>query len=103
MTQALPVVQTTHAKEPKFIIPEKFDGTQSKFCGFVQQINLFLRLHPSHYPDDSMQVAFIAHCYQGMPFFGLYHYWKSIRRFYKTWLNLRPSLPLHLVIVIGRG
>jgi hypothetical protein len=34
--QALPVVQATHAREPKFIMPEKFDGTRSKFCGFVQ-------------------------------------------------------------------
>jgi hypothetical protein len=61
MAQALLVAQTTHAnvlagnaKEPKFIILEKFDGTRSKFCGFVQQVNLFLWLHPSCYPDDSM-------------------------------------------------
>ena len=74
MAQALPIVQTTHAKEPKFIILKKFDGTQSKFCSFVQQINFFFQLHPSHYPDDSMQVAFIAHRYQGMLFFGLYHF-----------------------------
>jgi hypothetical protein len=31
-----------------------------KFRGFVQQVNLFLRLHPSRYPNDSMQVAFIG-------------------------------------------
>jgi hypothetical protein len=41
MVQALPVVQTIHAnvptnsaKEPKFIMLEKFDGTRSKFCSF---------------------------------------------------------------------
>jgi hypothetical protein len=34
--QALPVVQAIHAREPKFIMPEKFDGTRSKFRGFVQ-------------------------------------------------------------------
>jgi hypothetical protein len=34
--QAPPVVQATHAREPKFIMPEKFDGTLSKFRGFVQ-------------------------------------------------------------------
>jgi hypothetical protein len=38
-------------------MPEKFDGTRSKFRGFVQQVNLFLQLHPSRYPDDSTQVA----------------------------------------------
>jgi hypothetical protein len=60
MTQALPITQTTHAnvptsnaKEPKFIMPEKFDGTRSKFCGFVQQVNLFLWLHSSCHPNDS--------------------------------------------------
>jgi hypothetical protein len=58
--QALFVVQATHAREPKFIMPEKFDGTRSKFRGFVQQVNFFLRLHPSRYPDDSTQVAFIG-------------------------------------------
>jgi hypothetical protein len=63
MAQALPVAQTTHAnvpvgkaKEPKFIMPEKFDGTRSKFRGFVQQVNLLLWLHPSRYPYDSSQL-----------------------------------------------
>jgi hypothetical protein len=67
MVQALPVAQTTHvnvpagnAKEPKFIMPEKFDGTRSKFRGFVQHVNLFLRFHPFCYLDDSTQVAFIC-------------------------------------------
>ena len=41
-------------------MPEKFDGIQSKFCGFVQHINLFLWLHFFHYHDDSIQVAFIG-------------------------------------------
>jgi hypothetical protein len=46
-------------------MPEKFDGTRSKFRSFVQQINLFLRLHLSRYPDDSMQVAFIGSLLSG--------------------------------------
>jgi hypothetical protein len=104
MAQALSIVQTTHAnvptcsaKEPNFIMSEKFDGTRLKFRSFVQQVNFFLRLHPSRYPNDSTQ------CYHGMPFLGLHHSWKRVCRFYKTWLNLKPSLLLHLVIVIGRG
>jgi hypothetical protein len=36
-----------------------------RFCGFVQHINLFLRLHPSRYPDDSTQVAFIGSLLSG--------------------------------------
>jgi hypothetical protein len=38
---------------------EKFDRTRSKFRGFVQQVNLFLRLHPSCYPDDFIQVEIV--------------------------------------------
>jgi hypothetical protein len=75
MAQALLVVQTTYAnvpagnaKEPKFIMPEKFDGTQSKFCGFVQQVNLFLRLHPSCYSNDSTQVTIIGSLLSGNAF-----------------------------------
>jgi hypothetical protein len=67
MAQALPVAQTTHAnlpignaKEPKFIMPEKFNRTWSNFRHFVQQVNLFLQLHPSRYPNDSTQFAFIG-------------------------------------------
>jgi hypothetical protein len=41
-------------------MPEKFDGTQSKFHGFVQQVNLFLWLHFFRYHDDSIQMAFIG-------------------------------------------
>jgi hypothetical protein len=61
MAQALPIAQTTHTnvlacntKEPKFIMPEKFDGTRSKFY-----VNLFLQLQPSRYPHDSTQVAIV--------------------------------------------
>jgi hypothetical protein len=35
-------------------------GLDQSFGGFVQHVNFFLRLHPSHYPDDSTQVAFIG-------------------------------------------
>jgi hypothetical protein len=72
MVQALPVVQIIHvnvpacnAKEPKYIMLEKFDGIQSKFRGFVQQANLFLWLHPSRYPNNSTQVAFIGSLLSG--------------------------------------
>ena len=67
MAQAPCIAQTTNTnvlvgitKEPKFIMPEKFDGTRSKFWGFVQHVNLFLQLHPSCYPYDYIQVAFIG-------------------------------------------
>jgi hypothetical protein len=47
---------------------EKFDGTRSKYCGFVQYVDLFLRLHPSRYLDDSTQVVFIGSLLSGNAF-----------------------------------
>lgn len=47
-------------KEPKVSLPEKFDGTRSKFRGFVQQVKLFLRLSPSQYSDDFTKVGLIG-------------------------------------------
>jgi len=41
-------------------MPEKFDGTRSKFRGFLQQVKLYLRLHPLQYPDGFTQVGFIG-------------------------------------------
>jgi hypothetical protein len=67
IAQALLVAQTMYAnvpagnaKEPKYIMLEKFGRTRSKFRGFVQQVNLLLRLHPSYYHDDFIQVPFIC-------------------------------------------
>jgi hypothetical protein len=67
IAQALLVAQTMYAnvpagnaKDPKYIMLEKFGRTRSKFRGFVQQVNLLLRLHPSYYHDDFIQVPFIC-------------------------------------------
>jgi hypothetical protein len=53
-------VPVGNAKEPEFIMLKKFDGTRAKFRGFVQHVNFFLWFHPSRYPNDSTQVAFIG-------------------------------------------
>jgi len=48
------------ALEPKFSLPEKFDGTGLKFRGFVSQVRLIMQLHPHHYFDDTTRVGFIG-------------------------------------------
>lgn len=40
-------------------MPHKFDRKKTKFRRFVQQIRLFLRLHPSTYPDEFTKVGFV--------------------------------------------
>ena len=50
----------TQYREPKIALPEKFDGSRSKFRGFLNQIRLIIQLHPHRYPDDSTQVGLIG-------------------------------------------
>jgi hypothetical protein len=47
-------------KEPQINLPKKFDGTCSKFQGFVNQIHLIIQLHQHHYLNDWTQVGLIG-------------------------------------------
>ena len=40
----------TSPKEPNISLPAKFDGTGSQFHGFLNQVRLVIKLHPSRYP-----------------------------------------------------
>ena len=53
-------IDSNFGNEPKISLLEKFDGTRSKFRGFLQQVKLFLRLHPLRYPNGATQVGFIG-------------------------------------------
>jgi hypothetical protein len=48
------------APEPQINLPEKFDGTRSKFRGFVNQVCLIMQLHPCRYFDDTTPVGFVG-------------------------------------------
>jgi len=52
-------IETKH-REPKIALPEKFDGSRSKFRGFLNQIRLIIQLHPQRYPNDTTQVGLIG-------------------------------------------
>lgn len=47
-------------KEPRIGLPDKFDGTRSKFRGFVNQIRLLIRMQPLRYPTGEIQVGLIG-------------------------------------------
>lgn len=47
-------------KEPRISLPEKFDGTRSKFRGFVNQIQLVTFLQPQRYPTDESRVGLVG-------------------------------------------
>ena len=53
-----PILQAT--KEPRIGLPDKFDGTRSKFRGFVNQVRLIIRMQPLRYPTEETQVGFIG-------------------------------------------
>lgn len=53
-----PVTQA--AKEPRIGLPDKFDGTRSKFRGFVNQIRMIIRMQPLRYPTEETRVGLIG-------------------------------------------
>ena len=50
----------SYTLEPKISLPDKFDGTRSRFRGFVNQIRLIIRLQPQRYHDDFRQVGLVG-------------------------------------------
>jgi hypothetical protein len=51
---------TQQRKEPRVSLPDKFDGTRSKFRGFVNQIRLITILQPERYPTEESRVGLIG-------------------------------------------
>lgn len=47
-------------KDPKLSMPEKFDGTRSKFRGFSNQVKLFIRMQPQRYSTEISKVGLIG-------------------------------------------
>jgi hypothetical protein len=60
----LPSIQQDPAvlqrKEPRVSLPDKFDGTRSKFRGFVNQIRLITVLQPERYPTEEARVGLVG-------------------------------------------
>ena len=47
-------------REPKISLPTKFDGTRSRFRGFLNQVRLVIQLHPNRYPTDVARVGLVG-------------------------------------------
>ena len=47
-------------KEPRISMPEKFDGTRSKFRGFINQVQLITILQPERYPTEESKVGLVG-------------------------------------------
>ena len=47
-------------KEPRVSLPEKFDGTRSKFRGFINQVQLITMLQPERYPTEESKVGLVG-------------------------------------------
>ena len=50
----------TSSKELKISLPTKIDGKGSQFCGFLNQVRLVIKLHPSRYPTDVARVGLVG-------------------------------------------
>ena len=58
MVRQDPTIQ--QRKEPRVSLPNKFDGTRAKFCGFVNQIRLVTVLQPERYPTEESRVGLVG-------------------------------------------
>jgi hypothetical protein len=47
-------------RKPRISLPKKFDGTRSKFQGFVNQVRLITILQPERYPTKQSRVGLIG-------------------------------------------
>ncbi len=45
---------------PKISLPDKFDGSRSKYRGFVNQVRLYICMQPGQYPSDDVQVGLLG-------------------------------------------
>ena len=44
-------------KEPNLSMPEKFDGSRTKFFGFENQVRLFIKMQPHRFSTQISQVS----------------------------------------------
>ena len=68
---ALPATATLSQqtpKEPRIVLPEKFDGTRSKFRDFVNHIRLIFHLQAQRYPTAEIQIGLIGSLLTGAAF-----------------------------------
>ena len=47
-------------KEPKISLPTKFDGIQSQFRRFLNEVQLMIKLHPSRYLRDVARMGLVS-------------------------------------------
>jgi hypothetical protein len=45
---------------PKINLPERFDGSENEFRGFVNQLNLVFRLHACRYSTDEIKISVLG-------------------------------------------
>ena len=46
-------------------LPDKFDGSQNKFRGFLNQVRLIIRMQPNRYPNERTQVGLLGSLFTG--------------------------------------
>ena len=60
LQQQAPTTSSNDIKESQVSLPEKFDGTRSKFRGFVNQVRLITILQPQQYATDATRVGLVG-------------------------------------------
>src|ERR1035441_10218198 len=50
---------------PKISLPDKFDGSRSKYRGFVNQVRLYIRMQPGQFPNGDSKVGLLGSLLSG--------------------------------------
>ena len=77
-------------KEPRISLPDKFDGTRSKFRGLINQIRLITALQPGRYPTEESRVGLVGTLLTGQAlswFAPLFEKGSSILNNFETFLE----------------
>ena len=69
LQQKVPTTSSNEAKEPQISLLEKFDGTCSKFRGFVNQVQLITILQPQRYSTDATCMGLVGFLFTGPALF----------------------------------
>lgn len=90
-------------KEPRIGLLDKFDGTCSKFRGFVNQVRLLIRMQPLQYPIKATQVGLIGTLLSEAALVWYSPLEEKILHYSKIWVDFLMNSSILLEILTKQG
>ena len=95
--QQAPTTSSNKAKEPKVSFPKKFDGTRSKFWGFVNQVRLITILNHNNTQQMQLRWDWLALYLLDKHYLGSHHCLRRMQQLLITLKHFSKHLVRHLV------